>query len=569
MARFTLFVDNLRHCLAQLRRSERGNVAIIFGLSVLPCVLFVGAAIDYSGASNLRSKLQLATDGTILQLCQIGGTPSQAQLNTAAATAMQGYMGDHAFTIDPPVATTNPREIAITTRAEYSTAIMKILGPARSRVPVNAYAKCNNQQQSYEIALALDNTGSMNNSGGGVSKIQALRTAATNFVNSVFADPSMSSTSKISLVPFAASVAVNPATYRAAWWVDTNGRASYHWNFVQGGAGTAATYASYVRSRLDVFDLVFRPLNASWDWSGCFESLPYPYNVQDGSPVSGTYDSYYVPMLAPDESGAGGEVSHADPINPALTIYTPNSYMDDANASGACPATTDEAVRAGRVCKYLQVTNARATDSYGGAIGPNKSCTTRPLTGLTTSQTTLISEISQMVANGRTNIHEGLMWGWRSLSPNSVLAQGTSYTTPYNNKVLVLMTDGFNYWGANSSNTTLKSEYSAYGYFKNPEGTTPNNRLLPANANPTTEAHARDALDALTLQGCANAKAAGIIVFTIGFTVSGDPIDQRGIDMLQTCASGPTRAYIATDATTIDTVFQKIRESIGKLRISQ
>lgn len=543
---------------------------MIFGLSLLPCVLFVGGAIDYSGATNLRAKLQLATDGTSLQLCQMGGSPSQAQLAAAAQNSLQAYMGDRAFRVDSIVPTTNPREIALSTSADYATVIMKILGPARSLVPVNAFAKCNNQQQSYEIALALDNTGSMNNSGGGVSKIQALRTAATNFVNSVFADPAMSSTSKISLVPFAASVALNPATYRTAWWVDINGRASYHWNFVQGGAATAALYASYgVRSRLDVFNLVFKPANASWDWNGCFESLPYPYNVQDGKPVTGTYDSFYVPILAPDESGAGGERTHADPIDASKTISTPNSYMDDSNSSGSCTATTDEAVRTGRACKYLQVTNPRSTDSFGVAIGPNKSCTTRPLTGLSTSQTTLVSEISQMVANGRTNIHEGFMWAWRTLSPDSVLAQGAAYTTPYNTKVLVLMTDGFNTWGVNSSNTTLKSEYTAYGYFKNPEGTTPNNRLLAANANPTTEAEARDAIDALTLQACANAKAAGIIVYTVGFTVSGDPIDQRGIDMLKTCASGASRAYIATDATTIDTVFQQIRLSIGKLRLSQ
>ena len=61
---------------------------------------------------------------------------------------------------------------------------------------------------------SLDNTGSMAHASGGVSKMDALKSAATTFVNRVFDDPRIGAYAKISLVPFAAAVAVDPATAR-------------------------------------------------------------------------------------------------------------------------------------------------------------------------------------------------------------------------------------------------------------------------------------------------------------------------------------------------------------------
>src|SRR2546430_10778318 len=52
----------------------------------------------------------------------------------------------------------------------------------------------------------------------------------------------------------------------------------------------------------------------------------------------------------------------------------------------------------------------------------------------------------------------------------------------------------------------------------------------------------------LTLEACTNAKAQGIVVHTVGFTVSSDPIDAQGETPLQNCATDAAHAYIATDA---------------------
>jgi hypothetical protein len=165
------------------------------------------------------------------------------------------------------------------------------------------------------------------------------------------------------------------------------------------------------------------------------------------------------------------------------------------------------------------------------------------------------------------------MWGWRTLAPNgrSVFADGAAYDKPFNHKILIVMTDGMNTWSSFSQDPTLKSYYSAYGFYKNPNGTGPNNRHPAANANVSNDIQARAAMDALTLEACKNVAAApsNVTVYTIGFSVPVDPIDQQGIDMLKTCAGSPSRAFIANDAQGIVDVFQKIADAIAGVKLTQ
>jgi Flp pilus assembly protein TadG len=46
----------------RFRRDQRGNIAVIFALSLVPVLSCLGCAIDYSRATQLRSKLQAAID---------------------------------------------------------------------------------------------------------------------------------------------------------------------------------------------------------------------------------------------------------------------------------------------------------------------------------------------------------------------------------------------------------------------------------------------------------------------------------------------------------------------------
>ena len=46
----------------RFRRDQRGNIAVIFALSLVPVLSSIGCAIDYSRATQIRSKLQAAID---------------------------------------------------------------------------------------------------------------------------------------------------------------------------------------------------------------------------------------------------------------------------------------------------------------------------------------------------------------------------------------------------------------------------------------------------------------------------------------------------------------------------
>jgi Flp pilus assembly protein TadG len=48
--------------LSRFRRDRRGNIAVVFALSLVPVISCIGCAIDYSRATQLRSKLQAAID---------------------------------------------------------------------------------------------------------------------------------------------------------------------------------------------------------------------------------------------------------------------------------------------------------------------------------------------------------------------------------------------------------------------------------------------------------------------------------------------------------------------------
>ena len=52
----------------RLPRDERGNMAVIFGIALLPLLSFTGAAIDYSRANNARTSMQSSLDSVALML---------------------------------------------------------------------------------------------------------------------------------------------------------------------------------------------------------------------------------------------------------------------------------------------------------------------------------------------------------------------------------------------------------------------------------------------------------------------------------------------------------------------
>ncbi len=491
-----------------------GSVVLLFGLTLIPLMGFVGGAIDYANAYNTRSKLQSALDAAARA---VGRKMDEgAGQDGAKATGMDvlkanlgddfpaGYSADFDIQLDTVTATGG---------LNVDTYILGVLGI--DHFPVAVSSTINIAAGTYEVALVLDNSGSMAG-----SKIADLRTAATSLTNILYANQHSSDHVMMSLVPFAASVNVG-TQYANASWMDTIGRSSIH-----------AEHFDSAVTRWDMFNALS---NASW--RGCVEVRPAPHDVTDTTPTAGDDNSYFVPLFAPDEPDTSGYL---------------NSYISDEE--GSCDPDTSEGdghERQSRTCKYSGE-NADTSLNYGTRRGPNHMCDSQPIRPLTNNSSAIVDAIEDMNAYGGTNIHDALMWGWRTLSPAAPFDEGKPYDDSDNTKIMILMSDGAN-WHSSRSNHN-QSWYTAYGYH------TEDRLGSPSGATSAL----RSTMNVRTAQACTNAKTAGILIYTVALEVS----DSTTIGMLRDCATSPGRFFELDDSGNLEAVFEAIANEISKLRIA-
>jgi Flp pilus assembly protein TadG len=533
--------NRLRASVSRFPQQRSGQAAITFALAAIPILTGVGVAVDFSRIATKHTSLQQAADSTALAIAQgASSTTTNGDVLAQAQNYITTNYNNKGATITAATISSDHTSICVTAQDNVQLGMMSMFSVSSKTVTASTCTAIAGGAGTYEIALVLDNSGSMSEAVSGNSKIAALKTAANNFINTMFTG-NFAGKVKMSVVPFAGTVAVSSTDTAngTAAWIDTQGKSSWHWKTFTGHTGAGFT------SRLDIFNKL-KAARSAWAWAGCFETQPYPQNVNDTPPDTTTPDTLFVPYLAPDE--VDGKQSYQ------------NSYIDDTpstGCSGTTPTTDQGLIQ--RSCKYKSP-SVTSTSVYG----PNGMCLSQPLLRMTSAQATLTQKVNGLSANGDTNLHEGFMWGWRSISPNTPFSDGKAYDTSSNaanQKVIVLMTDGYNNWSA-APNTWGGSIYEAPGYF-----TLANGRMPPGNQNITSLQQSRAALDELTLEACTHAKAKGIIIYTVGFSISSDPIDQQGQNLLKSCATDDAHAFIANDANSLSNAFNQIGIGMGKLRI--
>ena len=566
-------------------RSKSGNVAMLFGLAAIPLMVGVGAAVDYGRALLVRERMGNAADAAALAVGSWQGQ-TKAQLQVKARQYFDANF--------PPEILGAPaslnlnfsgNDVVVDVSGTVPTTMLRLAN--FQSIDVHASSTVTIGMGTLEVALALDNSGSMAG-----SKLTALKTAATNLVDSLF-DSANGSTKadpiKIAVVPFAAGVNVGPQ-YANASWMDSNANNPYH------GDAQEANGSPVVNN----FTL-FKSLKSSNDsavaWAGCIEARPSPYDVNDAEPSSGTPPTLFVPMFAPDEpdnwtcnesncrnSGSGSKRR----VNGAPNGSVPhNNYLPDAGTAITCgsASNTDSNwtcfdgsancgpgknsgrkeedgfaglnISADKNCKYGTSSNKATVATVtvrGWTAGPNFLCTSAPLLPLSTEKTTIKQRISAMQAQGLTGVGEGAMWGWRALSPGEPFTQGRGYNTEENQKVLILMTDGVNTYTPNDK--FLKSSYSIYGYVSQGHlGTTStSSSTLTAKMNERT------------LAACNNIKAAGITVYTVAFAMANE---SAGLGLLQSCASAEDKYFAPNSESELISAFKAIGKDISELRITK
>ena len=489
----------------------------------------VGIAVDGIRLYMVQMRLQGAVDAAgLIAARDIGNSASSqnatnlfwANFQRSGPNSTRGFLGTNITSVT--VTKVNANTASVQAQGLLPTTFMNIVGVAN--IPVNSVNQSTRATTGMELALVLDNTGSMAG-----WPIQAVVSSATQLVNDVYGAPSIDTQPNlfVSVVPFTAEVSIGSSN--TAW--------------LKSGSYTAGSY-----------------LNGAW--KGCVMAR---YDTTD-SATGLTNDFTDVPP-------------GTAPFTPFLYASTYKKYTVKQNGKTVA-ITGDNDWTATNITENQQATLAQNT-----AVGPNLGCpqtstgTALPILPETASQTTVLGTISQMVANfrGGTFINLGLQAGWWTLSPRWRGAAGwgnatlpLDYNTPNMQKVIVLMTDGNNQWydwpgGAPGAGPSPwvddgNTDYTAYGRLLD------NNMGLAKSQN--TAANATANINTKMSQMCTLIKQQGIIIYTILFNHDGS-VTSDTETMFENCASSAQDYFLDATATDLQTTFSTIGSQLASLRVSQ
>ncbi len=187
----------------QFLRSEKGNVSMFFGFGLIPIIGMAGASIDYLTASKLKTQLQAAADSAALSLAHEARAATAAQLQTLGQNYMNGAFPLSNQATTPVVTVTGDSTNKLVTVATSSVVkgfFSRLMGKENSTI--HAAATASYVLNKIEVALVLDNTGSMAQYG----KMTALKTAVGNFITGLENSVISNGDAKLSVTPFNAEV---------------------------------------------------------------------------------------------------------------------------------------------------------------------------------------------------------------------------------------------------------------------------------------------------------------------------------------------------------------------------
>src|SRR6185312_12566756 len=197
---------------------RRAGVAPIFALGLVPVIGFVGAAVDYSRGNAARTAMQASLDATALMLSRDAATMTAAQIS-AKATSYFNAQFTRTDTADVTVTATlaSPQAGSFTLNvkatANVPTTFTKLLG--QDKLDISSSADVKWGIKKLEVVLALDNTGSMAQSG----KLTQLKSAAHNLLTTLQGAAKKAGDVKVAIIPFDTSVNIGTG-YKDQFWVD-------------------------------------------------------------------------------------------------------------------------------------------------------------------------------------------------------------------------------------------------------------------------------------------------------------------------------------------------------------
>ena len=208
--------------LGRFLKSTSGGAAPFLALSLVPLMGFTGAAIDYSRGNAVKVAMQAALDSTGLILSKDAQNLSTGALASRIDSVFKAQFNrPEAHNVSVSYVFNAPQQgnfsLKLTGSATVPTHFATLIGT--SELTVSATAEVIWGIKRLNLALALDNTGSMASSG----KMTALKAAAHNLLNTLQAAAKKPDDVKVSIIPFATDVNVGTATRTSPGSTGSNG----------------------------------------------------------------------------------------------------------------------------------------------------------------------------------------------------------------------------------------------------------------------------------------------------------------------------------------------------------
>jgi Flp pilus assembly protein TadG len=363
-------------------RDTGAAIAVAFAIMAPVIIGAAGMALDYSRAYLVQQRLAQAIDAAALAAAASSTDPATIEQKVQDFFDANYPPEKLGVTFIPEVRVVG-NEVIVTGRAEYLTSFLRVMGI--DDINLNVETVVQREVQGIEVALVLDNTGSMSTN----NNISKLKEASAAFVNTLFDRTSDPSFIRIGLVPYANAVRVGRYGLGQNPDGTTYGDGS---TFVTLPAGVS--YTTNHGSSSGWYGCVIEHNPAGWD-PNITTNDPYPYDVLDN--YEGPWD-----------------------------IYRYETY----GCSGSWP---------NRVCDY-SASGAGATNCPYANIMPLSSDRDALLDVIGDPDVST----DGMRAHGNTLGNIGMAWGYRVLSPEFPFEEAHSWDNEYWKKAIIMMTDGEN-----------------------------------------------------------------------------------------------------------------------------
>jgi len=612
-----------RAFVRRMASETRGNVAMIFGLSMPVLILMTVGGVDIHRASTVRVNLQDALDAATLSAARSPYTANTdiQRVGLAALKAnLKAYPNITLREADTSFVLNSDDVVIASSKVDVKTLVANIFLPPYGKfmddyIQVGAHSEVDRSSRNVEVSLVLDVTGSMDG-----DRISALIDAAKDLVDLVVQDVQTPYYSKVALVPYSNSV--NPDTYLTTVRGSVTGSTNIS-GAVLNLTGTQKTITAATKARPVVITSANHGFsNGDVVWitgvGGMTQLNNKAYVVTNKG--TNTFELYTTSGSRVDGrdwsnfSGSNGRVQKCQNNNCAVTITSNNHGLSNnqyvrITDVGGMTALNDQTFLVGNVSTNTYTIDPSDTTTLAPYTSGGKSwcaqqgCTwfafenmngdlqTHKISSCVTERTgtNRYTEVSASTSHvGRHYTADG------SCLDDAILPLSSNRTT-LKNRIngfeavgstagqigiawgWYMVSPNFNaIWpsgsaGAYNTAETLKAVViMTDGEFNSPYCS----GVISRDAGPSSGSNsnkincAPDNSDPFTQseQLCDAMKARGVVVYTVGLGISSTG---EAADLLRYCATGSGYFHLADDADDLADAFGAIGRDITQLRISR